>query len=251
MKGPVIKVKNLSLELGANTILKDINLTVERGVIHCLVGPNGGGKTSLIKSILGQMPHSGDVHMEMEGDEAPTIGYVPQFLNFDSTLPVTVLDFMAISCQRRPAFLGLGKKIKKDVEMALDKVGFEGKRNRKLGSLSGGERQRVLFAQALIPEPQLLVLDEPMTSLDEGGIQQFENLVQECSHQGVTVLWINHDMKQVQRLAQSVSCINRTLVYHGLCADVLPKAGLEGRAIDSVSDKMNPSDREKSENGSS
>ena len=225
MNGPTIQLTNVSLELGATSILEDISLRIDSGSIHCIVGPNGGGKTSLLKSILGQMPHRGSIAIEVEGDGRPVIGYVPQFLNFDTTLPITVNDFMAISCQRRPAFLGLGKNNKKAMQEALEKVGFVGKHKRKLGNLSGGERQRVLFAQALVPEPDLLILDEPMTSLDEGGIYQFERLIKEYNASGKTVLWINHDLEQVRRVAQSVSGINRHLMFHGPCAEVMSNDG--------------------------
>ena len=180
-----------------------------------MIGPNGGGKTSLIRSLLGQMPHTGESDLEWgsttSGDRR-TIGYVPQALDFDKTLPVTVDDFMAMVCQKhRPAFLGLSRANRPRADAALEGVGLIGKRNRKLGSLSGGERQRVLFAQALIPPPALLVLDEPMTSMDEVGADRFVALIQELAAAGTTYRLDRARLAQVRALASTVTCINRTV----------------------------------------
>jgi zinc transport system ATP-binding protein len=220
MRGPAIRFEHVGLALGGAQILDDVTFSVPSGGIHCVIGPNGGGKTSLIRSLLGQMPHSGKIAVEW-GDNRTT-GYVPQALDFDKTLPVTVDDFMAMVCQkRRPAFLGLSKASRPRAEAALERVGFVGKRERKLGSLSGGERQRVLFAQALIPEPGLLVLDEPMSSMDEVGAQRFVELLQNLAAEGVTVVWIAHDLAQVRALAASVTCINRKVLFSGPPREVL------------------------------
>jgi len=174
----------------------------------------------LIRSLLGQMPHSGSIAISW-GDTR-TVGYVPQAIDFDRTLPITVDDFMAMVCQkRRPAFIGLSKANRVRAGAALERVGLIGKRNRKLGSLSGGERQRVLFAQALVPEPGLLVLDEPMTSMDEIGAGRFVEVIQEVAREGVTVVWIAHDLAQVRELASGVTCINRTVLFSGAPREVL------------------------------
>lgn len=198
---------------------------MEAGQIHCVIGPNGGGKTSLVRAVLGQMPHSGKITVTW-GSSNKT-GYVPQHLDFDKSIPLSVNDFMALACQRRPAFLGFNKTVKSLVDIALDRVGLVGKRDRKLGSLSGGERQRVLFAQALVPQPALLVLDEPMTGMDETGGKIFEQIVREEQQKGVTVIWIAHDLRQVERMAQSVTCINRTILFQGPAKEVMTKALLQ------------------------
>ncbi len=231
MPGPSIQCRQLNLTLSGIEILSAIDLTIRAGEIHCVIGPNGGGKTSFVRSLLGQMPHSGDVEFTWESTDTPksktctktctktsqhTIGYVPQFLDFDKSLPISVYDFMAMICnQYKPAFAGFGRGNREITEQALERVGLHGKSKTQLGSLSGGERQRMLFAQALIPQPELLVLDEPMTSLDNRGEEIFLSLIQELQSQGVTIIWIAHDLQQVRELASSVSCINRTLVYAG------------------------------------
>jgi zinc transport system ATP-binding protein len=220
MRGPEIVLEHVSLALGNTDILVDVNLKIRSGEIHCLIGPNGGGKTSLVRCLLGQMPHTGTISIAWGEDR--TIGYVPQGLDFDRTLPVTIDDFMALVCQKhRPAFIGLSKRNRALAYAALERVGLRGKRRRKLGSLSGGERQRVLFAQALLPPPALLVLDEPMTSMDEVGAERFAALIRELASEGVTVLWIAHDLTQVRAMADTVTCVNRTVLFSGETARVL------------------------------
>ncbi|AUM70987.1 metal ABC transporter ATP-binding protein [Pseudomonas fluorescens] len=212
--GPSIEFADVSLNLGRTTILDSVAFQVEPGSIHALVGPNGGGKSSLIKTMLGQMPHQGRLSLQWPG-EPGVIGYVPQALEFDRGLPMTVDDFMAAICQRRPAFLGLSKHYADAIGQALERVGMQDKRKRRMGALSGGERQRVLLAQGLIPSPQLLVLDEPMSALDEAGIQVFERLLQDWRQAGITVLWIEHDLEAVGRLADRVTGLNRKVLFDG------------------------------------
>ncbi len=220
MKGPAIEVRDLSLALGGTDILENISLNIGSGDIHCLIGPNGGGKTSLARCLLGQMPHSGSVSIDW--NDAQTVGYVPQRLEFDSTLPLTVTDFMALVCEKtRPAFVGMRKENREITEAALEKVGFTGKRKRPLGSLSGGERQRVLFAQAMIPEPSLLVLDEPMTSLDQTGADLFGELIGVIASGGATIVWITHELALARNMADSVSCVNQTMLFSGPTDEVM------------------------------
>jgi len=212
VSGPTLDFAQVSLTLGRTTILDNVTFQVQPGHVHALVGPNGGGKSSLIKTLLGQMPHQGQLSLHWPA-EPGTIGYVPQALEFDRGLPMTVDDFMAAMCQRRPAFLGLSKHYAKAIGEALERVGMQDKRKRRMGALSGGERQRVLLAQGLIPAPQLLVLDEPMSALDEAGIQVFERLLGDWRAAGITVLWIEHDLEAVKRLADRVTGLNRRVLF--------------------------------------
>ncbi len=218
--GPTLDFQQVSLVLGRTQILDNVSFTVQPGSVHALVGPNGGGKSSLIKTLLGQMPHQGKLSLQWPG-AVGTIGYVPQALEFDRGLPMTVDDFMAAMCQRRPAFLGLSKHFAKPIDDALARVGMLEKRKRRMGALSGGERQRVLLAQGLIPAPQLLVLDEPMSALDEAGIQVFERLLGDWRRAGMTVLWIEHDLEAVKRLADRVTGLSRRVLFDAAPAEAL------------------------------
>lgn len=219
MQGPSIEFDGVNLSLGNTRILKDVSFTIRAGEIHCIVGANGGGKTSLIRAMLGQMPHSGDITINWHDQRV--VGYVPQNLELDRTLPVTVRDFMGLTCQRRPVFLGIARSHRRQIEAVLDGVGLSGKVRTPLGNLSGGERQRLLFAQALIPEPALLVLDEPMAGLDLSGKEMLENSIREFSAAGGTVVWINHDIVQVSDTANALTYINREVLLDGDPREVL------------------------------
>lgn len=217
--GPSVDFENLCLTLGNTRILRNVSFSIRSGAIHCIIGANGGGKTSLIRSMLGQMPHSGRIAIHWH--ENRVVGYVPQTLDFDKTLPVTVWDFMAMTCQRRPVFLGVPRSRRAQIEQALERVGLAGKGAAKLGSLSGGERQRVLFAQALIPEPALLVLDEPMTGLDLAGKEILEQAIADFAGTGGTVVWINHDIAQVNEVADALTYIDGKVLLDGVPGEVL------------------------------
>ena len=226
MPGPAIVFDKVTLELGGTRILDNVSFRIEPGALHCIVGANGGGKTSLIRSLLGQMPHAGQIRLE--GEQHGPVGYVPQVLDFDRNVPMTVRDVMALLTQRKPAFMGASRTHRAGVEAALRRMGALEKEQRPFGGLSGGERQRVLFAQALEPLPSLLVLDEPCANIDEPGARIVEEVVLELNAKGVTVVWINHDWDQVRRLAHSVTGINRKVIFHGVPSEVLtwaePKA---------------------------
>jgi len=218
MRGPALIFDQVSLELGGVRVLDEVSFRVEAGALHCLVGPNGGGKTSLTRSLLGQMPHSGVIRLEGRAAAGP-VGYVPQSLEFDRNVPMTVDNVMALVGQRRPAFFGASRRQKAASAAALARTGVPDIGQRPFGALSGGERQRVLLAQALNPPPTLLVLDEPTAGIDEPGVALVEDLVRGLNAQGVTILWISHDMAQVARLAQSMTAINRRVLFHGPPAD--------------------------------
>ncbi len=219
MAGPSIEFDGVGLVLGSTTILEQVSFGVAAGSIHCVVGANGGGKTSLIRALLGQMPHTGRITLNWQDNRV--IGYVPQTLDFDRSLPVTVLDFMAMATQRRPVFLGMSGKQREQIARRLAELGLADRMHARLGSLSGGERQRVLLAQALIPEPGLLVLDEPATGLDLAGRDILERTITGFARAGGTVVWINHDIVQVGEIADRLTYINRRVLLDGAPREVL------------------------------
>jgi len=213
MSGILIEIRNLTLTLSNTKILKNINLTVEPGKIHCLVGPNGGGKTSLLRSILGQVPYEGEIYISY--DKTKIIGYVPQYLDFEKSLPITVENFLSIVYQQKPCFLGVSGKYRKTIDDLLKRIGMYEKKKRLVGNLSGGEKQRLLLAQAIYPEPDLLILDEPFTGIDKLGEDYFKSVIKDLKNKGVTILWIHHNLKQVIEMADTVTCIKKEIQFSG------------------------------------
>ena len=213
-KGPAIVFEDVSLVLGRTDVLDKVVFRVEPGTLHAIVGPNGGGKSSLIRCLLGQAPHLGTIRIDWP--EGPgRIGYVPQALEFDRGLPMTVMDFLAALVANRPAFLSPKASVKATILAALAEVGMEGKAGRRMGALSGGERQRVMMAQGLMPAPDLLVLDEPMAALDEAGAHIFEKLIGTLTGRGTTILWVEHDLAAVRRLAGRVTGLSGRVLFDG------------------------------------
>ena len=219
MAGPSLHFRHVGVALGGQDILSDISFDLAAGAIHGLVGPNGGGKTTLIRALLGQAPFTGTI--EIHSQREAVIGYAPQSLDLDRSLPFTVLDVLAVMNQRKPVFLGPSKRHARELEAILEKVGLASKARRLFGALSGGERQRLLLAQALLPAPDLLLLDEPTSNMDEAGARLVEGVVRELCAEGVTIVWISHDWDQLRRLASTATIISRKLVAHGPAGEIL------------------------------
>ncbi|MCP8936911.1 metal ABC transporter ATP-binding protein [Alsobacter sp. SYSU M60028] len=224
-KGPHVSIRNLSVRLGGVQVLAGIDLDAAPGRVHCVVGPNGGGKTTLLRALLGQMPYDGEI--AFEGEPGFVTGYAPQSLDLDRSLPLTVNDLMALMGQRRPAFLGRARATAQVQDAALGRLGLAGKGERLFGVLSGGERQRMLFAQALAPMPDLLVMDEPTSNMDEAGARLVESIVRDLRAQGSTILWVNHDWEQVRRVADDVTLLRGRVAARGAPAQVLERVAGE------------------------
>ena len=170
------------------------------------------------------MPYSGSIrHVDAHGHDfpAPRIGYVPQQLSFDREMPLTVEDLMAASISRRPVWLGYGKKVRETVKQALQETNAEHLSQKRLGNLSGGEMQRVLLAMALMPLPDLLVLDEPVSGMDQNGLSLF---LQTVSHLRNThhlgILMVSHDWQLVKQYADEVVLVNREILCAGTPEEV-------------------------------
>ena len=158
-----LRVEHVSVTIGSDCILKDMNLHVHCGELVALIGPNGAGKSTFLKTILGQREFDGVIAFSEPGKRSkkPRIGYVPQSPAFDPSDPVSVADLFACCMSRRPAFLGLGKSMRELVLECLERVHGEELIDKRVGTLSGGELQRILLALALEPLPNILILDEP------------------------------------------------------------------------------------------
>ncbi|WP_313526351.1 metal ABC transporter ATP-binding protein [Anaerotignum sp.] len=219
-----IEIADLAVNSGRDSLIYDINLTLHCGELTALIGKNGAGKTTLLKAILGEHNYQGKIRFfNHEGGavENPRIGYVPQHLDFDKSMPVTVLDFMAAAKGKSPVWFRHGKDRKRDILMSLAAVDSEYLLDRRLGALSGGELQRVLLALATEPMPDLLILDEPVSGVDVSGLDLFYKRVTELRDKyHMAILLVSHDLGLIQKYADKVILLEKTVVASGEVKDV-------------------------------
>lgn len=218
------KIENFSVTLGNNTILKDVNLHIHCGELTSLIGPNGAGKSTLLKALLGEIKHQGTLKFLGANDTAyhqPIIGYVPQYLTFDSNSPISVLDLF-VSCKTsRPSWLKVSKKIRNEVLESLSRVKASHLIDRRLGALSGGEMQRILLALALDPIPNILLLDEPISGVDQNGSELFYEILMEVKkNYDLSIILVSHDLDLVAKYSDRVALINGTVVCSGTPSQV-------------------------------
>ena len=199
----LITVENLSVKYGTNFVLKKINLEIKSGEIVTIVSPNGSGKTSLIKAIIGAV-HPADGKINLKSNLK--IGYIPQRLNFDTTLPITVKRFMTLT-----------EKVDKNTYIsALETAGVPQILKSQMSSLSGGQFQRVLLARALIGAPEILILDEATQGLDQPGSAAFYRQIEQVrQNTGCAVLMISHDLHVVMSTSDRVVCLNGHVCCEG------------------------------------
>lgn len=218
------KVENFGVAIGENTILENVDLHIHCGELTAIIGPNGAGKSTLLKAILGEIRHTGTLKfLDAKGQhrDHPVIGYVPQQLSFDLSTPTSVLDIFAACKTKKPTWLSISKKIRAEVLESLSKVKAEHLINRMLGALSGGELQRVLLALALDPIPDILLLDEPASGIDQNGLELFYNTVSELREKfDLSIILISHDLDLISRYADRVVLLNRTVLSIGTPQEV-------------------------------
>lgn len=213
------KIENFGVRKGQLDILQNVNIHIHCGEMTAIIGPNGAGKSTLLKALLGEIPHTGELKFMGTGGirgDMPVIGYVPQHLDFDPGTPTSVLDLFIASCSGKPAWLFKPSNIKRRATEGLSKVKAEHLLNRRLGALSGGELQRVLLALALNPVPNLLLLDEPVSGVDQGGLELFYNTVSDLrSNYDLSIILVSHDLELVAKYADRVVLLNRTVITSG------------------------------------
>ncbi len=219
------KIKNLSVTYGNTEILNDINLHIHCGELTALIGPNGAGKSTLLKAMLGEIKHSGKMEFQdMKGINTghPLIGYVPQHLDFDKSSPISVLDLFTSCLTNSPVWLFKQKRIRRQTENSLKIVQGEHLINKRLGNLSGGELQRVMLALALVPLPDLLLLDEPVSGIDQKGLELFYDIVCDLrKNYDMSVILVSHDLNLVAKHADRIVLLNKTIQAVGTPQEVL------------------------------
>ncbi len=208
----VIKVENLSFSYknGGNFVLNNISFQIEQNAMVMIIGPNGSGKTTLLKILIGLLnPNKGSVSiLEEKPDKIrDKVGYVPQKLGFDKTFPITVLEFLKFS---HPTISS------QSIIKILKNLNIKKLQKSLLGELSGGQLQRVLITKALLGEPMILFLDEPVSGIDIGGEQNFYQLMREIQKDyNVTIIMVSHEINMVSSIATQVICINKTMLCSG------------------------------------
>ena len=213
-KRPLLQLRNVGVALGGRSIVHDVSLQINKAERVGIIGPNGGGKSTLLKAILRLLPYSGSI-TRFPGLR---IGYVPQYFDFDRTLPLTVRELFALRLGGFP-FL---QRSEPRALVHLDLVGARSTYKKRLGVLSGGELQRVLIALALVGEPHLLILDEPSSALDVTGERALYRLIDSLvKTHALTVIFVSHDLELLHNYASRAICLNRTLVCDGVPHQVL------------------------------
>jgi len=219
------KIENLSVRYGSTTVLDNVNLHLHCGELTALIGPNGAGKTTLFKAIIGSVSHSGKIRFtdfDNNRTSRPRIGYVPQTLETDKNSPISVLDLFASTASGFPAWLGVKKKVKKKALSLLSEVEAEKLLDRPLGVLSGGELQRVLLALALFRDPDILLLDEPVSGIDKNGLELFYRIIDKIRKTfDLTVIVISHDHKRIAAHADRFVLLDRKVLANASPASVL------------------------------
>ena len=233
----ILRVQDITITYDGHVAVDNVSFDVEAGDLLGIVGPNGAGKTTLFRAIFGLQSYDGTISLFEYGRDRfqsllPLVGYVPQKITFEPNFPATVRDVvsMGIISKKRIAH---GEKLvhergyrhnhtyrnieshdsRVDEVLKTVKIGHLG--NRRIGELSGGEQQRVFIATSLINDPLILVLDEPVTSVDIESQTKFYDVVTEINKSGTTIVWSSHDLDALERYASKVACMNKRLFFHG------------------------------------
>ena len=223
MQDLAVSVKNLTYtyKVGSTSfssnVLDNISFSVNKGDLLGVIGPNGAGKTTLFSCMLGLFKdYQGEVRIfghdirKNNNLILQSIGYIPQQKSIEQGFPATVQEIVSLGL--------IGKKngSKEKVDSALEMVDLSGQNHRRIGELSGGQQQRVLIAKALVSEPKLLILDEPTTSVDVETQNKFYTLVKNLNlKNNLSIIWASHDLDAVNKIANKVMCLNRSMFFHG------------------------------------
>ena len=211
----VVNIDNVSYRFNSALVLENISFTVDKGDFIGIIGPNGAGKTTLFRSMLGLLEdYQGRItffgkDIRKNRNILQKIGYIPQKNSTDQGFPATVEEIVSLGItSRRPS--------KNKINHAIETVGLFDQKTKRIGELSGGQQQRVLIAKALANEPELLILDEPVTGIDLKTQNKFYVLLKKLNEENkITIIWASHDLDAVKKLANKIACVNRRIFFHG------------------------------------
>jgi len=213
----IIEINNLDFAYDGETVLEAVNLRVKEQDFLAIIGPNGGGKTTLVKLMLGLLtPFRGSIQVNGKSPEkaASSIGYVPQNVYMNQRFPISAFDVVLMGAfDPKKRFRRDKAQNRKAAFETLDRLEMGNYADKKIGELSGGQRQRVMIARALVSNPELLLLDEPTASIDTKGQAEFYELLAKLNKE-ITILVVSHDLLVISRYVNSVACVNKWLHYH-------------------------------------
>ena len=210
----IVEINNLTVKYPDVKALEDVSFVVNEGDFLGIIGPNGAGKSTLFDAMLNlNTKYDGTIRffgqdIKKSKKYLKEIGYVPQKPIFEKNFPVTVRDVVQMGVRK--------ESNNKKIDEVLQQLWIHELGNRRIGELSGGQQQRVFIAKALISNPKILILDEPVTGIDQQSMELFYSILRELnSKQKITIIWSSHDLDAVNKLANHVACLNRTLFFHG------------------------------------
>ena len=213
----LIDITHVTAAYGCKTVLRDVSLTLWKDDFLGIIGPNGGGKTTLLKIILGLLqPMEGTVSFYQRGEKVPSLrmGYLPQLSQIDKEFPISVREVIASGlASKKPLFRSFNTEQQQRIEEVIVKMGLEDLSNRAIGNLSGGQLQRVLLGRSIVSRPQVLILDEPNSYVDKRFESHFYKLLEEINKESAVIL-VSHDIGTVLAMVKNIACVNESLHYH-------------------------------------
>lgn len=223
----VLEVEDLSYAYGSTLVLDNISFKVNEGDLLGIIGPNGAGKTTLFSCMLSLLnDYAGTIRIfgqdvkKNANASFKRIGYMPQKKAIEQNFPATVEEIVSLG-------IASGRISKSKIASALETVDLAALKEKRVGELSGGQQQRVLIAKAIVNEPKLLILDEPATGIDLETQNRFYSLLKRLHQEKrITIIWASHDLDAVNRLANNVACINRSMFFHGKTEEFFENADL-------------------------
>ena len=216
MKQPIITIRDLSVTYDTVRALEHVDLDIYADDFLGIIGPNGGGKSTLVKAIMGVVPYSGDILFgeSLMRHKKPHIGYLPQISSFDKAFPISVEEVVMSGLQaERGVLRGYGKEERERVDSVLSRAHLIELKKRSIGELSGGQLQRVMLCRAIISKPKLLVLDEPANFVDNRFENELYTLLRKLNEQ-MAIVMVSHDIGTITSSVKSIVCVNRTVHRH-------------------------------------
>lgn len=219
-----IKANNIGVKIGQDEILENVNLHIHCKELTVIIGRNGAGKTTLLKALLGEVKHTGTIEfMDTKEHIARKlrVGYVPQSINVERHMPTTVYDLFASYISNVPVWLKKDKRSQEKMLVSLKKFGADNLIDKSIGDLSGGELQRVLLAISTYNEPNLLILDEPISGIDKNGIETFFEYINILKKEhDMSIILVSHDLDLVKQFADRVILLDKTILKEGTPEEV-------------------------------